>query len=338
MKKLTVFFLALTLLLCACGKPESEKAESFTIGAGVRQCYAMAGDTLISASGSGVRGFDLTGETVVLDFPCKLTYPAICSNGERAIAYDIGGGNIVCSDGSALSLENAITSVSLSDGGHLAVCAEEPGYKGAVTVYSPEMQPVYKWYCADSWIIAAAVSPDGEHLAVLCSAEDGCRIRMFSLDSETEQGTYPAPESLSELIWLDDTICGIGSSGIYFCSAEGREKDRYDFGELNFSRCCVWDGKLVAELRAHSSGGAGELVIIDDYAKERGRISCPDEIISLDCGDDGILCLTQSKVILYDSDYNEAFSADITGAEAAFLRQAGDIIAVGGGIARVIEY
>lgn len=337
MKRLTVFFLALSLLLCACGKPESDKTESFAIGTGTRQCFAMAGDTLISAAGNGVRGFDLMGETV-FDLQLDMTYPAVCSNGEQAVVYDIGGGNIVCSDGSALSFENAIINVSLSEDGHLAVCAEEPGYKGAVTVYSPEMKQVYKWYCAESWIIAAAVSPDGESLAVLCSDEAGSRIRIFSLDSEAERGSYSAPESLNELIWLDDTICGIGSDGIYFCNAEGREKDSYEFGGLNFERCRVWDGKLVIELREHSFGGAGELVIIDDGASERGRISCPDEIISLDCGDDGILCLTQSRVILYDGEYKEAFSADITGAEAAFMRHAGDILAVGGGNARVIEY
>lgn len=337
MKKLTVFFLALTLLLCACGEPESEKAESFAIGTGTRQCFAMAGDTLISAAGNGVRGFDLMGETV-FDLQLDMTYPAVCSNGEQAVVYDIGGSEIVYSDGSALSLENVIISAALNEDGYLAVCAEEPGYKGAVTVYSPEKQPVYKWYSAESWIIAAAVSPDGESLAVLCSDEAGSRIRIFSLDSEAEWGSYSAPESLNELIWLDDTICGIGSDGIYFCNAEGREKDSYEFGGLNFERCRVWDGKLVIELREHSFGGAGELVIIDDGASERGRISCPDEIISLDCGDDGILCLTQSRVILYDGEYKEAFSADITGAEAAFMRHAGDILAVGGGNARVIEY
>lgn len=337
MKKLTVFFLALSLLLCACGESESDKTESFAIGTGTRQCFAMSGDTLVCAAGNGVRGFDLMGETV-FDLPVELTYPAICSNAETAVAYDIGGSNIVYSDGSSLGFENIVISASLSDGGYLAVCAEEPGYRGAVTVYSPEKKLVYKWYSAESWISAAAVSPDGEHLAVLCSGENGGEIRIFALDSEDTQGVYSAPETLSEVLWLGDTICGIGSSGFYFCSAEGRDKGCYEFGELHLGRCCVWNGKLVAELRAHSFGGAGELVIIDDGASELGRISCPDELISLDCGGDGILCLTQSAVILFDGDYNEAFSADITGAEAAFMRQAGDVLAVGGGNARVIEY
>lgn len=337
MKKLAVFLLALSLLLCACGTPEPEKAASFVCGTGVRQCFGMTGDTLISASGSGVRGFDLMGERV-FDVQLDMAYPAICSNSEDAVVYDVGGSGIVYGDGERLGFENIIISASVSDGGFLAVCAEEPGYKGAVTVYSPEKQPVYKWYSAERWISGAAVSPDGGLLAVLCSGENGGEIHIFALDSETEQGVYQAPETLSELLWLGDTVCGVGGSGLYYCDGEGKECGSYDFGKLHLERVCVWGERLVAELRAHSFGGSGELVVIDGSGRELGRISPEGELISLDCGDDGILCLTQSRVILYDSEYNEAFSAEISGAEAAFLRPAGDILAVGSGNARAIEY
>ena len=137
---------------------------------------------------------------------------------------------------------------------------------------------------------------------------------------------------------MGNTICGVGDSGLYYCNAEGRDKGGYEFGKLYPGSFRVWDDKLVIELRAHSSGGAGELVVINNRGSELGRISPGEELIGLDCGDDGILCLTQRRVTLYDTDYSETFSEDMTGAEAAFLRQAGDILAVGGGNARVIEY
>lgn len=337
MKKLAVFFLSMSLFLSACGGAEPEKAESFVCGTGARQCFAMSGDTLISAAGNGVRGFDLMGGTV-FDIRADIAHPAVCSNGSGAAIYDVGGSAIVYGDGSRLSFENTIISASLSEGGFLAVCADEPGYKGAVTVYSQEKRPVYKWYSADRRTVGAAVSPDGDHLAVLCSGENGGEIHIFALDSEETQGVYSAPEMLSEVFWLDKTICGIGGSGLYYCDTEGRDKGDYEFGELFPGSFRVWGDKLVIELRAHSSGGAGELVVINNRGSEFGRISPGEELISLDCGDDGILCLTQSRVTLYDTDYSETFSEDMTGAEAAFLRQAGDILAVGGGNARVIEY
>lgn len=337
MKKLAVFVLTLSMLLCACGGPAPEKADSFTCGTGERQCYAISGDTLISAAVNCVRGFDLTGEKI-FDIQSAIAHPAVCSNGSDAVICDVGGSAIVYGDGSRLDFKNAIISASLSDGGFLAVCAEEPGYKGAVTVYSPEKSPVYKWYSAERQIVGAAVSPDGERLAVLCSGENGGEIHIFTFDSEETQGVYSAPEMLSELLWLGDTICGVGGSGIYYCNAEGADKGGYDFGKLVPGSFRVWGEKLVIELRAHSFGGTGELVIINDRGSELGRISPEGEILSLDCGDDGILCLSQSRITLYDTHYNEAFSADITGAEAAFLRQAGDILAVGSGNARAIEY
>ena len=132
MKKLAVLFLSLCLILCACGEPAPEKAESFVCGTGARQCFAMSGDTLISAAGNGVRGFDLMGEPV-FDIQSDMVYPAVCSNGSDALIYDVGGSGIVYGDGSLLSFENIIISASLSEGGCLAVCAEEPGYKGDQT-------------------------------------------------------------------------------------------------------------------------------------------------------------------------------------------------------------
>lgn len=140
MKKLAVFVLTLSMLLCACGGPAPEKAESFACGTGERQCYAISGDTLISAAVNCVRGFDLTGEKI-FDIQSAIAHPAVCSNGSDAVICDVGGSAIVYGDGSRLDFKNTIISASLSDGGFLAVCAEEPGYKGAVTVYSPEKKP-----------------------------------------------------------------------------------------------------------------------------------------------------------------------------------------------------
>ena len=83
MKKLAVFFLSMSLFLSACGGAEPEKAESFVCGTGARQCFAMSGDTLISAAGNGVRGFDLMGGTV-FDIRADMAHPAVCSNGSGA--------------------------------------------------------------------------------------------------------------------------------------------------------------------------------------------------------------------------------------------------------------
>lgn len=337
MKKLAAIILIMCLILCACGPEQPEKAESFICGTGARQCFAMNGDTLISAAESGVRGFDLMGENI-FDIQTDMVYPAVCRNGSSSVIYDVGGTAVVYGDGSLLEFGNVIISASLSDGGYLAICAEEAGYKGAVTVYSPEKSPVYKWYSAEQWIIDAAVSPDGKCLAVLCSGENGAEIHMLEIDGESELGLHSAPEMLSDIFWQGDRLCGVGDSGLYYCNAEGRDKGGYKFGKLSLGSYTMWGEKLVIELRAHSFGGTGELVVIDENGKESGRIRPKGEIISLDCAEAGVLCLTQSEVTLYDAEYNEAFTVDITGAEAAFLRQTGDILAVGSGNARAIEY
>ena len=116
-----------------------------------------------------------------------------------------------------IETDNGIRDVQLSDGGYLAVCTQQPGYMGSVTVYSPERERVYKWYCASQRLISAAVSPHGKYLAVL--TDEG--IRLFSLDSEKERASFSA-QGLRAITWLGDRVCGIGNSAVYVCNDKAK--------------------------------------------------------------------------------------------------------------------
>ena len=68
--------------------------------------------------------------------------------------------------------DSIIMSTAINENGLFAVCTEEAGYKGSVTVYDSELTPLYKWYCASGDLICAALSRDGT-LAVLTENERG---------------------------------------------------------------------------------------------------------------------------------------------------------------------
>ncbi len=328
MKKLTIAA-ALALSLALTGCTAEKPIESFYIGTGAHQCYAAVGDSLMTATTTSVRVFDAKGEAA-LDKSCDFKYPTVCENADTATVYDIGGTRVVYLDGSTIDAKNNIISADLSKSGHLALCTEEAGYKGSVTVYSADKTEVYKWLSADNWVVKAAVSPDGAQLAVLVSGENGSIVKLFKLDSADEQGSFAADEAVfDDICWLDDKLCCIASDRLYFCSATGNAEGEYSFDGSFLDMYTVCGDSIVLELRAHSYGGAGTLVSIDSSAKLIGTANPGAEIESFDYANGKLLCLTQSKLLCYDDSLNLEFEAEQTGAQTALLRSSDAVLISG---------
>ena len=318
MKKLTIAaVLALTFALTGC--TAEKPIESFYIGTGAHQCYAAVGDSLMTATTTSVRVFDAKGEAV-LDKSCNFKYPTMSENADNAVVYDIGGTNVVYLDGSALDAKNNIISADLSQSGHLALCTEEAGYKGSVTVYSADKTEVYKWLSADNWVVKAAVSPEGTRLAVLVSGENGSIVKFFKLDSTDEQGSFAADQAVfNDICWLGERVCCIASDRLYFCSDTGKAEGEYSFDGKYLGDYAFCGEEIVLELRAHSFGGAGTLVAVDNAAGQCGTAQPEAEIECFDYSDGKLLALTQDKLLCFKRGLKLCFETEQSGAQRAFL-------------------
>ena len=328
MKKLTIVaVLALSIALTGC--TAEKPIESFYIGTGAHQCYAAVGDSLMTATTTSVRVFDAKGEAV-LDKSCNFKYPTMSENADNAVVYDIGGTNVVYLDGSELNAKNNIISVNLSQSGHLALCTEEAGYKGSVTVYSADKTEVYKWLSADNWVVKAAVSPEGTRLAVLVSGENGSIVKFFKLDSTDEQGSFAADQAVfNDICWLGERVCCIASDRLYFCSDTGKAEGEYSFDGNFLDMFAVCGDNIVLELRAHSYGGAGTLISIDSSANLVGTAKPGAEIETFDFSNGKLLCLTQNKLLCYDDSLSLGFETEQTGAQTALLRSSDAVLISG---------
>ena len=328
MKKLTIAaVLALSIALTGC--TAEKPIESFYIGTGAHQCYAAVGDSLMTATPTSVRVFDAKGEAV-LDKSCDFKYPAMCENADNAVVYDIGGRQVMYLDGSAFNAKNNIISANLSQSGHLALCTEEAGYKGSVTVYSADKTEVYKWLSADNWVVKAAVSPEGTRLAVLVSGENGSIVKFFKLDSTDEQGSFAADQAVfNDICWLGERVCCIASDRLYFCSDTGKAEGEYSFDGNFLDMFAVCGDNIVLELRAHSYGGAGTLVSIDISANLVGTAKPGAEIETFDFSNGKLLCLTQNKLLCYDDSLSLGFEAEQAGAQTALLRSSDAVLISG---------
>ena len=284
-----IFILCLTLGACTSGGTLGESASFLCPDA---QSCAVVGDKLILARRGGVKCLDLEGNEV-FDSALSQLDAAVSASAAGAIAYCVGGNTVVFDDAETLTTDNAIVSASLSDCGMAAVCTFEPGYKGAVTVYSAEKIAVYKWYSALGEVTCAQVSPDGGQLAVC--AEN--KLHLLCLDGKSAQGEYDCPEELRAIAWLDGAVCGIGSGGVYFLSSDGAESLEHSFGDGITGKYGVLDGRLIIEVREDEKS---RVCILSEDAEPETEIKLRGSVLGMDCSDGRILILTHDSIGVYD--------------------------------------
>lgn len=160
-----------------------------------------------------------------------------------------------------------------TDRAYTAVCAPQAGYMGAVTVYDDCGAPVYKWYSATGIPLAADVSPDGEHLAVVCAASGKSAVHIFSLQSEDEQASRSyADELFFGIAWIsDEKLCVLSEKRACAISADGKKCGEYDYRGLCLVSYEIGDGGMELILRSHESGGNVIPVSLDPELCEKSR-------------------------------------------------------------------
>lgn len=322
MKKALTLTLALCMIFCSCTE-KAEPSGSFICGAA--DAAAVCGSCLFTVRSGSAKCFDGSGE-LVFERTLEPGKTHIIKSASLAAAYAEGGHSVAFSDGELISSDNGIRCARLSETGYLALCTDEPGYMGSVTVYSPDKRAVYRWYSAEQSLVCAAVSPDGKLLAALTD----CGIRIFSLGSEDGRGSFECP-GLRDIVWLGERVCGIGTDCAYVCDDEGRLRARREFSGKTTGAVGALDRKLIIELREQPAAGESEVCILDDGLGIKGRISADGGVWSLDCRDDKIALLTQSAACVYSGDGRLLRRESIPGAEIVLLSDGGDLIAVGGG-------
>ena len=321
-----ILILCLALGACTAGGTLSESASFLCPDA---QSCAVVGNKLILARRGGVKCLDLEGNEI-FDSALSQLDAAVSKSAAGAIAYCVGGNTVVFDDAQTLTTDNAIVSASLSDCGMAAVCTFEPGYKGAVTVYSAEKIAVYKWYSALGEVTCAQVSPDGRQLAVC--AEN--KLHLLCLDGKSAQGEYDCPEELRAIAWLDGAVCGIGSGGVYCLSSDGAESLEHSFGDGITGKYGVLDGRLIIEVREDEKS---RVCILSEDAEPETEIKLRGSVLGMDCSDGRILILTHDTVGVYDRKGRLVSTGDASGVSEAMLLDGGRVVTVGGGTAKILQ-
>ncbi len=309
-----------------------KKGKEWSLDAGSGGVLAMSGNTLASASSTGLTIYSTDGD-ILLQELFSMQVPALaCSDGLIA-AWDVGGTELRIAKNDAveqIELTHKLISVRANDSGWLSVTTQEPGQKGLVTVYDDSLTAVYAWYAGSGYPLTAQLSPDCKNLAILTASDSGAQLRFFRLDSEDEQGAYTAQdELLHDICWLNNsTVCALGSGRAVFLDSVGAEAASYDFGGLYLADYDFGSDFVVLALTEYISGSAARLVTLGSKGNELGSAELEGELLALDANDARVAALLADSVRIYSESLKPKDSCEVQNARDLFLRQRGDLLVI----------
>ncbi len=322
-----------------------ELTGSYTYEPAERQSFATLGSSLVAARPSG---FTLLGEdgAVLAERICALSEPAVSAGDDCAAVYDLAGSIVyfLRADGEIReqSFSGSVLSVKLHPEGRCAVVSRESGYRGLVSVLDEQQQLIYRWYAASAWPLTAALSPDGETLAVLCLSAEGSEVKFFSLQSESQQAAFAVSDTvLLDLHWFSNqALAALSAERALFFSAEGLWTATYDFGGQYLAGYA--DGGedfLALALSAYRSGAGARLVTLDERGGVLGETDWDGELLSLQARGRELLALGAGRAALFSPSLAETGRVgDLTGFRQAIIRNKGEALLLAAGFAEVYKF
>ena len=319
--------------------------EEYVFDAGAGQVFSTAGSGLAAATSSGLVLMDASGD-ISVSYLFKMETPAIAAGDDFAVFYDLGGTAMAIAsfDGSVteLTAPGTILSVTVSDGGYITATTDCTGYRGLVTVYDPQLEPVYEWYSSSAWVISGVVSPDNRQLAVLSYTASGSEVRFFQLSRTEQQAAFAVSDTvLLDVHWMSQNqLCAYSTEQAIFFSDKGQWNDTYSFDGLYLTGCTFdGDGFAAFALSPYRAGSTARLVSLDNSGRVLGTADIMSEIVSLTASGTEVLVLCPDGAILLSGSLSEKGQlAGLTGFKYALLRSRGEALLVSANYAEVYTF
>ena len=306
--------------------------EPFTYENGSNQTFALAGDGLAVASGSGIQLLDENGREV-FSRVTSMENPAVSACRELALFYDVGGDLCVAAgfDGSSRTVDagQGIISGSVNASGYFTVISEEAGYRALVHVYDSSCRELYRWYAGTGWPVKALVSPDNRRLAVLCVTDEGSAIVLFRLDSEDEQAriAYPGALLFDMYFMSGSRLCAIGEQGVYFAGTDGTPAAEYRFDGQYLMAYDFGSTSFAALYTSPYRAGGGALVTLDENGNVLGSLQPESAISAISAAGRQLMAVSSGGIGLYSQSLEpRGAQPGLVTAKAALLRPKGDAL------------
>ena len=293
----------------------------FYYSAGNDSVFGRLGDDLAVVSASTLHTYDADGDEL-LNENMLMGDPAVDTAGEYAVVCDLGGESFKLFTAeevlySNLDVGREIISASVNANGWVALCTEEDGYKGSVTVYDMDGDPVYKWYSGEGYLMSAAVSPDNTRMAALVFTEQGSRIVFYRLDSEDPDAQYLAAGAvLMDIRFISDgRLACVGAERYTIIGTDGSEISTYDYTDKYLNNYSVDNDHFTAlVINDYQVGSHGRIVTVNASGSEIASLENTQEVVAISADGDFLAVLYSDRLVIYNSALREISVFTETGA------------------------
>ena len=306
-------------------------SDPYTYEYGAQMQFGLVGRKLAISSSTGLQILDKDGYALERQI-YSAKNPALAASDSYCVFYDIGGTALrFYSDSKLINLDTAgaIIAASVSSSGHVAVASEELGYKGAVMVFDRTGEPAYKWYSGSGYVLDAAVSPNGNILAVLCLESSGGVVHLFELGKETEKATFYLPGELAFKLSFtaNGSFCTLSETTARFFRVDGGELSQVDFGDLTLVDFDISESLCVLALGKYISGNAATLQSYSADGKLIGQNELDFAPLALFTNNQRLMALDSGSVTILTRSLEPASSAKLPAAfgSAVYLPD-GDVL------------
>lgn len=336
-------------------RSDSGQAQSFRVDGGDSSRYASVDGDLLLCFTKGVKLYSGSG-TVYVEDTIALENPVVDAAGKTALVYDAGGQELRVYAGRAevfsLTLEEnrSLLSARVNENGWLAVVTQAASYKGSVTVYNPQQQPVIQLNRSSGFVMDALVTEDGKYLATVTVSQSGASfsssLDLYRLDRTEEETEPDVSASLDGSVILDlreqnGALWALGDTGVFAVSlAEknlGERKGAYSYPDQYLKEFSLeGDGYAALLLGKYRAGTQAQLVVTDESGEVTGTLDIGEQVLSLSAAGRYIAVLTADRLDIYTSDLRLYDSLSGTqNAQKVLMRADGTAMLIGAKTARL---
>lgn len=316
--------------------------EGYAFAADPTNRFGQMGELLVVANQNNLQILRQDG-TAYFSHQIQLSQPALDVGGDLAVAYDIGGRNMVVSAQDQVVLELTLDdgygwiSARLNEEGWLAAVSEKSGYKGSVTVYNDQQEPVFTYNSSSRFLMDARVSDDCKTVLVeALGQEDGsfCTQQITYDLSETE----PQYEALlhdhlsMDLDQIEDVWVSVSDKDISFTDKEGTLLGAFTYGDL-YLRQYSLDGAGFAALllNRYQAGSIGSLATVDETGEVIALLDVNQEVLDVSAAGNYLAVLMGNSLVIYNRELEEYSRLENTGYANRVLMEAdGSALVIGG--------
>ena len=243
----------------------------------------------------------------------QLTYsnPVMKTSNDRVLVYDIGGNNFSIHNRSSElfegETEQAISVCAIGDYGNFAIATRDEIYSGVVTFYSYKFTETFQWNSGNSYIIALALSPDGDYgAAVTLNAQVGnAYSTVYIFDFETEEvSSYNYEDTVIGNIAFGKNNCLslIGDNGIIVLNTLNKKENdnSYDVtGSLSLISCD--NGNAVATIaKIYQNNDIYTLRYVNHKYKTEFSSTIEEKVYDIYANEKLCAVLTETSIYLYN--------------------------------------